>query len=207
MLTKRAVLLAVTMVCLSGRAGASSILSGQNHQDDRAGTGRWADRCAGALSWAAHPDGAGTERDRRQPCRRRRRDRGTRGRDRRARRLHDLLRQHEHARGHSGGLEKPRLRPEQELCADRKRVGKLHDPGGAPLVSGENRAGVHRLREGQSRQAQLRQRRRRQRHAPDRRDAAHTRRRSISSTCRTRAAPSRSPRCSASRSISRWKAR
>ena len=47
---RRDVLLALAAVCLSGTPLLRAILSGQNHQDDRAGAARRADRRAGALS-------------------------------------------------------------------------------------------------------------------------------------------------------------
>ena len=66
--------------------------------------------------------------------------------------------------------------PGEELRAGRKRVGKLHDPGRASLVPGQDHPGVPGLCQGQSRQAQLCPCRRRQRDASDRRDVPHTRR-------------------------------
>ena len=66
--------------------------------------------------------------------------------------------------------------PVEELRAGRKRVGKLHDPGRASLIPGQDHPGVSRLCEGESRQAQLCPCRRRQRDASHRRDVPHTRR-------------------------------
>ena len=114
--------------------------------------------------------GARAERDHRQPSRRRRRARRPGIGGGRARRLHAVLRQYLDARRDPGGLQEPRLQSGEELRAGRQRVRKLHDPGGSPGFSGEDRRGVRGLRQGQSRQAQLRPRGRWQRDAPDRRD-------------------------------------
>ncbi len=112
-----------------------------------------------------------------------------------------------HAGGDPGGLQESRLRSGEELRPDRERLRQLHDPGGAPVVPGEDGPGVRGLRQGQSRQAQLRARRRRQRHPSDRRDVPLAGQDRVPRRAATGAAPNRSPACWASRSISCSRAR
>ena len=159
-----------------GSAQRADRVSRTGDQDDRAIAGGRSDRRDGAPDGAEDAAGAGAERDHRKSRRRRRRARrADRGR-RRTRRLYLVLRQHQYAGRDSRGVEERGLRSGEELRAGRKRVGKLHDPGRASLIPGQDHSGVSRLRQGESRQAQLCPCRRRQRDASHRGNVPHTRR-------------------------------
>jgi tripartite-type tricarboxylate transporter receptor subunit TctC len=62
----------------------------------------------------------------------------------RARRLHLVLRQYLDPGGDPGGVEEPRLRSGEAFRPDCQRLRQLHDPGGAPVVPGQDGGGVHR---------------------------------------------------------------
>ena len=114
--------------------------------------------------------GAGPAGGDREPDRRRRQRRRRRGRQVGARRLHAADELGRHGLGESAHLREDELRPGQGPDAGGRGGARVGLPRGQARVPGEERPGVPRLREGESRQAQLRLARQRQLAAPRRRD-------------------------------------
>ena len=92
---------------------------------------------------------------RRERQRRERRARRRPGRRRSGRRIHADVR-HQRSRGHVDDLHEDPVRPDQELRADRHRLGVALGRAGASVGAGEDDAGVHPARARRSCEIQLR---------------------------------------------------
>ena len=144
---------------------------------------------------AAHERQLGPACDRSQPAGRRQHDRHQHRRQGRARRSH--------AAGHHHRLRDQRqpaedaIRPDQGFRADHRAHFDPDHAGGAPVAAGEKRQGIDRVFQGAARRCRLRVVGRRHVHPPGGRDVQQPDRRRSWCTCRSRATPRCSTRCSA----------
>ena len=118
---------------------------------DRARRRARRDRALDCAATVGKPEGLG---GRRQPSRRQRRDRDGSDGQRRARRLH--ARHHERDRADLPGAQQDAVRHVARFRAGHSGVGRTLRAGSASVAAGQYGGRIHRLRQGQSRQARLR---------------------------------------------------
>ncbi len=137
------------------RAGVGRELSGPRHQGDRAVRAGFARRRGRARHHPAHPDPPRPEHGDREQAGRRHHDRAEGGDGRAGRRLHATLHRAEPGL-HAGALSEHELRSVEEPHAGRKRGELFACHGGGARSPCENRQGVGRPHQGQSRQGDVR---------------------------------------------------